>query len=634
MSNIKSNNHRKIDCRIIDDMYMDFMLSKDDIQTTSNSSKCISANIAFNNQNAKYVVSNISWDGAKTSDDLLDNIGYTGVDNGFISYDRDRIGNDEFLDLYTNSKFDLSTFGDKFFMSEISGNMHFFQYPIEHEEEYAVLKGGFYQGFFKVDGNDYQTLPHRIGNEWNFNITLRPRAYETASNILNKRHPSNAGIFFYIGTRAENKFWELYKRNTEMGSLKEDESSDYCTDYNMTDSNVIKHQYHEDIPNRDNRDDQYANSCECNAYFEDGFDPYGDVSDDIPNSYCQTSYNTSTVTKINPSQFNSYDYNETNSCGNVTTGSVPEKTSCLNSYFEDEYTGEGTTVGCDCPENDLAIEDDYIAEQISLEGIELTDSKGYKLGEKGFYEIETDNKFIIFNRTKDGFNKNTWKESFTLTLTGKTDAPNINYFPYLNHTSTGYTKDNLSKLIEEHSFAYDVFKDIQNNAFALKINDDGSISYRYCISDCDTENGFSIKEETSLPGLISNDEWNNIHLKMVRTPNSLMDINDANYKLGKMKIYIYVNGYLKFVSQELTELNLHRLDDLAERQEGVPYNISIGGGTQGLSERVFLDYYNTTDYILPLERNFGGSFIGDIKSFNFYDCYLPYSTIYQLSQGF
>jgi hypothetical protein len=121
---------------------------------------------------------------------------------------------------------------------------------------------------------------------------------------------------------------------------------------------------------------------------------------------------------------------------------------------------------------------------------------------------------------------------------------------------------------------------------------------------------------------------------MVRTPNSLMDINDANYKFGKMKIYIYVNGYLKFVSQELPELNLHRLDDLAERQEGVPYNISIGGGTQGLSERVFLDYYNTTDYILPLERNFGGSFIGDIKSFNFYDCYLPYSTIYQLSQGF
>lgn len=600
MANIKSNNHRKIDCRIIDDMYMDFMLSKDDIQPTSNGSKCISANIAFNNQNTKYVVSNISWNGTKISNDMLDNIGYTGVDNGFISYERDRIGNDEFLDLYTNSKFDLSTFGDKFFMSEISGNTHFFQYPLEHEKDYTALKGGFYQGFFKIDGNHYQTLPHRIGNEWNFNITLRPRAYETASNILNKRHPNNAGIFFYIGTRAENKFWELYKQTPEMAVLKEDESSDYCTDYNMTDSNVTKHQYHEDIPNRENRDDQYANTCVCNEYFEEGFDPYGDVANSTSTSCCDASNNTS----------------------------------CVNPYFEDDYTGEGTTIGCDCPENDLAIEDDYIAEQISLENIELTDSKGYKLGEKGFYEIETDNKFIIFNHTKDGFNKNTWKEDFTLTLTGKTDAPNINYFPYLNRTATGYTKDNISKLIEDHSFAYDVFKDIKDNAFALKLNEDGSISYRYCISDCEAEDGFSIKEETSLPGLVSNDEWHNIHFKMVRTPNSLMSVEDVNYKLGKMRIYIYVDGYLKFVSQELPELNLHRLDDLAERQEAVPYNISIGGGTQGLSERIFLDYYNTTDYILPLESNFGGTFIGDIKSFNFYDCYLPYSTIYQLSQGF
>lgn len=632
MANIKSNNHRKIDCRIIDDMYMDFMLSKDDIQPYSDGSKCISANIAFKKQNSKQVVSNISWNNAKMSVDMLDNIGYTGVDNGFISYDRDRIGNDEFLDLYTNSKFDLSTFGDKFFMSEISGNTHFLQYPIEHEEEYAVLKGGFYQGFFKIDGSNYQTLPHRISNEWNFNITLRPREYETASNILNKRYPNNKGIFFYIGTRAENKFWELYKHNNEMKDLKEDEASDYCVDYNLTNSNVINHQYHEDIPDRNNRDDQYGNTCTCISYFEDGFDPYDDASDGTT-SYCKAMYNTTSVIVKDPSQFNSYDYNETNDCGGVNC-SIPENNSCTNSYFDDGYTGEGTTVGCDCPENDLAIEDDYIAEQISLEGLELTDSKGYKLGEKGFYEIETDNKFIIFNHTKDGFNKNTWKEGFTLTLTGKTDAPNINYFPYLNHTSTGYTKDNLSKLIEEHSFAYDVFKDIQNNAFALKINDNGSISYRYCISDCEAENGFSVKEETTLPGLVSNDEWHNIHIKMVRTPNSLVDGLDKNYQLGKMKIYIYVNGFLKFVSQELPELNLHRLDDLAERQEGVPYNISIGGGTQGLSERIFLDYYNTTDYILPLERNFGGSFIGDIKSFSFYDCYLPYSTIYQLSQGF
>ena len=602
MSNIKSNNHRKIDCRLIDDEYMDFMLSKEDVYIPSFNSDSLSAKLTFNNENAKQVISNVSWNRAKKSDDMLDNIGYTGVDNGFISYERDRIGNDEFLELYTNSKFNLSTYDDKFFMTPVSGNTHLLDYPYENNTDYVALKGGFYQGFFKIDGSDYCTMPHRIGTEWNFNITLRAKDYETPSNILNKRHENNKGIFFYIGTRAENKFWELYKQKPVMANLKEDESTDYSIEFDITDSEVIKHQYHEDIPNRDNRDDQYDNLCKCNEYFEENFDPYGDLSGDTP-------------------------------CKHTDCG-MSHSSSCTNGYFEDDYTGEGTTVGCDCPENDLAIEDDYIIPQISLEGIKLHDSKENALGEKGFYEIETDNKFIIFNNTKNGFNKNTWDDSFKLTLTGQTDVPNINYFLYLNQTSTGYTKDNLDKLKEEHSFAYDIFKDIKDNAFALKINDDGSISYRYLISDCEAENGFVVKEETSLPNVIRKDEWMNIHFKFVRTPNSIQDINDENYQHGKMKLYVYVNGFLKFVSQELPELNLRALNDTPERQETVPYNISIGGGTQGLCERIFLDYYDTSDYILPLERNFGGTFIGDIKQFSFYDGYLPYSTIYQLSQGF
>jgi hypothetical protein len=162
----------------------------------------------------------------------------------------------------------------------------------------------------------------------------------------------------------------------------------------------------------------------------------------------------------------------------------------------------------------------------------------------------------------------------------------------------------------------------------IKINDDGSISYRYYTA-CE-----GLVEEVSKPGLITKDEWSNIHIKLIRKSADLPNECDDFYKAGKMQIYIYVNGYLKLVSKELPELILKSLDDTPERQEGVPYNISIGGGTQGLSERILLDYYDRTDYILPLEEHFGGSFIGDIKNFTFVPCTMDFPTIFQKRNGF
>jgi hypothetical protein len=97
-----------------------------------------------------------------------------------------------------------------------------------------------------------------------------------------------------------------------------------------------------------------------------------------------------------------------------------------------------------------------------------------------------------------------------------------------------------------------------------------------------------------------------------------------------MKIYIYVDGFLVFVSKELPALSFRALDDTYHKQEGVPYNLSVGGGTQGLMEEIFPDYYRASDYILPLERDFGGSFIGDMKYFIFYGCHLPFNDIPKL----
>jgi hypothetical protein len=38
-----------------------------------------------------------------------------------------------------------------------------------------------------------------------------------------------------------------------------------------------------------------------------------------------------------------------------------------------------------------------------------------------------------------------------------------------------------------------------------------------------------------------------------------------------------------------------------------------------------------TDYTLPIERDFAGTFIGDIKDFSFYSCPVDYEDI--LAQG-
>ena len=77
---------------------------------------------------------------------------------------------------------------------------------------------------------------------------------------------------------------------------------------------------------------------------------------------------------------------------------------------------------------------------------------------------------------------------------------------------------------------------------------------------------------------------------------------------------------LKYITSELPKLNLHDLDEIKEKQEGVAYNISVGGGTQGLAETIMPDYMYNPTRTFPIEENFSGTFIGDIKSFKLYTC--------------
>ena len=71
----------------------------------------------------------------------------------------------------------------------------------------------------------------------------------------------------------------------------------------------------------------------------------------------------------------------------------------------------------------------------------------------------------------------------------------------MNRTKTGVTVETadwyLENVYEGDDAEYDIYDDIKNNAFALKMNEDGSVGYKYGILDCDAEHHYSVVEEYS-----------------------------------------------------------------------------------------------------------------------------------------
>jgi hypothetical protein len=116
---------------------------------------------------------------------------------------------------------------------------------------------------------------------------------------------------------------------------------------------------------------------------------------------------------------------------------------------------------------------------------------------------------------------------------------------------------------------------------------------------------------------------------------------DGSYRKGRLKIY--VNGKVFFVVEDVEEIIPRGLNAEKEKQLGVPFNISWGGGTQGLRENLTFSACptgNTNVYIqdpesfpnnvlsgtslsalttnILIEQNFAGTFDGGISQFRMY----------------
>jgi len=57
------------------------------------------------------------------------------------------------------------------------------------------------------------------------------------------------------------------------------------------------------------------------------------------------------------------------------------------------------------------------------------------------------------------------------------------------------------------------------------------------------------------------------------------------------------------------------------------FNYSLGGGTQGLLETNTIGGPDPLDENLVMQRNFAGTFLGDISKFRLYECCLDITTI-------
>lgn len=151
-------------------------------------------------------ISLTKWANAKSDNLNLLDFGLTAYDNGRVNKMHNGLlitPSDTKLILYRVG-YNNATGGTFYNGYEISGVT-----SANTVGNYFELNGGYLQGFFKLQGQDFELLPNRFGE----GITIE--------NIL-RIDPTSSGIFFLMGARAEDKYNTYFSGETEL--IVEEES--------------------------------------------------------------------------------------------------------------------------------------------------------------------------------------------------------------------------------------------------------------------------------------------------------------------------------------------------------------------------------------------------------------------------
>jgi hypothetical protein len=365
---------------------------------------------------------------------------------------------------------------------------------------YQDLYGGFYQGFYKLFGYDYEIFPERLNKGWTMETVIKPRIRDSycidtsKEEYLNNIYPNNSGIFFYFGTRAENKFYhyadgtpESYSSYTRSTTGLTEISSCACSDTGVTNANCVKIYPQIETTVVHN----LGCPCGCNSTAIEPLPPTDPKMDVLSNalsirfSGCQANPRLCVkVIKITG------DCITTGSCG--TTGVT----------FQTGYT---ITEVCSPPIYDIC---DYVCSAI------------------------TTDRWVMVSAVFERYT--TIEDCDLLNLGGLNTIRDVTYQSILNGASY-----NLIMPPETH------------------IN--------------------SLKEE-----------------KIYRISFDRKWFDNTWYRLGRLKIYI--NGYYFMVIENFEEIIPRELNTEKEKQIGVPFNMSWGGGTQGLHDNLIFDECSVWDW--------------------------------------
>jgi hypothetical protein len=534
--NIKNFNFNKIDLRLNESVYYDFYLANDESRygcgDYSASGDCLSAWFDFNEPaifSGSNIISLVSWSGATSTGVTATTIGLTALDNGLLLYDKQSgdTANTGLTAILTGSTLIIPSGDTPLTLHEVSGSTGNVSYPItqitaDTVGDFARLCGGFYQGYYKLDGYDYEALPVR-SNGWAANFWLRPQSSGctgTTAVTLNDLYSGNTGFFFYMGTRAENKFWNIFSGNN--ATVCGTGSTTFCTNPKETDVSIMG--------------------------------PLGLIPLDPP----------PVVFKEITNPFLIYGHGGEDSCrvcGANTQGSYNQRSIC--------------------EDNDRPIIVRTVVQK----------------------QTNHQNPFLVYGH-------------------GGEDSCRV-----CGHNTTSQGKQH--SICNFSGFTSDVTEldknaDIVDNAIGFRIREDGSIGYRsltvtgYCSGNTYVT-GVTINEEYSASGMVNSDVWSNITVRW--RPNAIYnqtELNCGDRRTGTLMFY--VNCRLVFKVDEFDEFIARRLKEYKEKQVGVPFNFSIGGGTQGLLESMTFDGQDPDDLGLKIEQNFTGTFIGDLSQFRFYTC--------------
>lgn len=495
---------------------------------------------SFNSQNLtsftqNSIVSKNYWvDSPDIVESEICDIGLCGMDNGLVSV-MTGATIQTYNGVYSGAtdKFNRYKFDKRMKMIPITGftnennrifNDGSYNYNITAENDgddvgtYVSLKGGFYQGFYKLFGYDYEVFPERVNKGWTAEFLLRRRFISPQNNGLNIRYSGNSGIFFFMGTRAENKFYHYADGSPYSGYTRVTEGL------------------------------ESLKTCACET---------SGNTNDCNFIYPQSGYTSSIIGEKDPifdSVSNAFAVKFSGDSGNPKI--------CVRTY---SLTGDCQTQSGDTVQVTGATFNEWCSTKGILDDFENT---GFVLYENWF-QID-----IVFNRDL-----------------------------YLDECNT-------------KKYGFPEVKDLYWDSI---INESESL-----IEPPITHEGS--EEPKKIETYTIGNKW----------------LSEKDYRNGVLTIYVNSKPFMRIENFE--EIIPRPTSAFKETQVGVPYTISIGGGTQGLHDSLVFsgvpENINTLNYqqdpeLLPkeildetvysglttnifLEEYFGGSLIGDLSVFRMY----------------